>query len=75
MVAGECSRRFLPAEPLDAWFKEIRVLRLSTAMWDAMSGNDDAGLRRLLPHPKPDLVQQAKDFLERQTGGKVSGSN
>jgi len=35
----------LPLESLDAWQKEIRTLRVCTAVWDALADNDAAELR------------------------------
>ena len=61
----------LPLEPVDAWCREIRALRICTAVWDALAGNDAAELRRLLPHPEPDVSRQGRDFLERRMTEKT----
>jgi hypothetical protein len=67
----------LPPEPVDLWRREIRDLRASTALWDALAGADAAALRRLLPHHPAakgkEQVRLARERLVRQVSEKLAG--
>jgi predicted RNA-binding Zn ribbon-like protein len=66
-----------PPEPVEIWRREIRELRTSTALWDALAGADATALRRLLPHHQAakgkELVRLARERLARQVTEKISG--
>ena len=73
-VAASRRGRTLPPEPLETWRKEIRALRTCTAVWDAIAGKDETELRRLLQHPKTDVLRQGRDFLARKLAEKMAGA-
>jgi hypothetical protein len=43
-------------------------------VWDAITGNDHAELRRLLQHPKTDVLRQGRDLLGRTIAEKMAGA-
>jgi hypothetical protein len=71
-VAASPAQADLPAEPLDACHKEIRALRTCTAVWGAIAGKDETELRRLLQHPKKDVLHQRREFLTRKLAEKMA---
>lgn len=64
---------------MDPWRREIRELRTSTALWDALAGADAAALRRLFPHHQAakgkDLVRLARERLAHQLTEKIAGGH
>ena len=64
----------LPPEPVDIWHREIRALRSTTALWDAIAAEDAAGLRRLLPQHQAakgkELFRLAREHLPRRVTKK-----
>jgi hypothetical protein len=59
------------------WRREIRELRTSAALWDALAGRDAATLHHLLPHHQAakgkELLRLARERLARQVTEKMVG--
>lgn len=71
------SGKTLPPEPVETWHREIRALRISTTLWDAVAVEDGAALHRALPqHPAAkgkDLLGLAREHLARRVTEKMAG--
>jgi hypothetical protein len=61
---------------MDTWYREIRVLRNATALWDALAGKDEAALRRALPQHQAakgqELFALVRERLARQVTEKLA---
>ncbi len=71
------SGKVLPPEPVETWHREIRALRISTTLWDAVAAEDVAALRRSLPQHQAakgkELLGLAREHLARRVTEKVAG--
>jgi hypothetical protein len=69
--------KVLPPEPVERWHREIRALRNATTLWDAVTGEDVAALRRALPQHQAakgkELLGQAREHLARRVTEKIAG--
>jgi hypothetical protein len=67
----------LHPEPVDTWHREIRALRNAAALWDAITANDGAALRRVIPQHQAAkgkaLLWLARERLARIVTEKVAG--
>jgi hypothetical protein len=70
------SGKVLPPEPVETWHREIRALRISTALWDALAGEDEVALRRALPQHQAakgaELFRLAREHLARKVTEKMA---
>jgi predicted RNA-binding Zn ribbon-like protein len=78
MATGKVTRAAdLPAEPVDTWYREIRLLRNATALWDAIAGKDETALRLAMTQHQAakgkELFGLARERLARQVTEKVAG--
>ena len=71
------SGKVLPPESVEIWHREIRALRISTALWDALAVEDGAALCRALPQHQAakgkELFGLAREHLARRVTEKLVG--
>jgi hypothetical protein len=71
------SGKLLVPEPVEAWHREIRTLRNTTALWDAVSAEDGTARRRALPQHQTakgkELFRLAREHLARRVTEKMAG--